>query len=115
MESTKQSALSHRGKPGHHRNAQLFGVICVDPVLKLQNFGVTVKQVRRENGIHALLATRRVYNEEACRRQHHRWAHQLLNPSKAQVEPRHNSPGSENEDRKSTRLNSSHITISYAV
>jgi hypothetical protein len=53
MEPTKQSALSHRGKPGHHRNAQLFGVMCVDPVLKLQNFRVTVKQVRRENGIHA--------------------------------------------------------------
>jgi hypothetical protein len=51
MEPTKQSALSHRGKSGHHRNAQLFGVIGVDPVLKLQNFGVTVKQVRRENGI----------------------------------------------------------------
>jgi hypothetical protein len=50
MEPTKQSALSHRGKPGHHRTAQLFGVIGVDPVLKLQNFGVTVKQVRRENG-----------------------------------------------------------------
>ena len=43
MEPTKQSALSHRGKPGHHRNAQLFGVIGVDPVLKLQDFGVTVK------------------------------------------------------------------------
>ncbi len=64
MEPTKQSALFHRGKLGQHRNAYLFGVISVDPVLQPQNFRVTVKQVRRENGIRRPLATRRSYNEE---------------------------------------------------